>query len=73
MSIAGSKIDFVIVHTYPDSTSEADLLGKPQALVPGMMTVYSGSSQMCLDAYGKGTANGTKVDVWPCNGQTNQQ
>ncbi|WP_228562743.1 ricin-type beta-trefoil lectin domain protein [Catenulispora rubra] len=38
MSIAGSKIDFVIVHTYPGSTSEADLLGKPQALVPSMMS-----------------------------------
>ncbi|WP_194893763.1 ricin-type beta-trefoil lectin domain protein [Catenulispora pinisilvae] len=38
LSIAGSKIDFVIVHTYPSSTSEADLLTKPQALVPGMMS-----------------------------------
>ena len=38
LSIAGSKIDFVIVHTYPSSTSEADLLGKPQALVPSMMS-----------------------------------
>jgi hypothetical protein len=36
MSIAGSKIDFVIVHHYPQSTSEASLLGKPQAEIPGM-------------------------------------
>ena len=36
MSIAGSKIDFVIVHHYPNSTSEADLLTKPQAEIPRM-------------------------------------
>jgi hypothetical protein len=36
LSIAGPKIDFVIVHHYPNSTSEADLLGKPQAEIPGM-------------------------------------
>ena len=42
LSIAGSKIDYVIVHTYPSSTSEADLLSKPQALVPSMMnTLHS--------------------------------
>jgi hypothetical protein len=28
---------------------------------------------MCLDANGKGTANGTKVIIWSCNGQPNQQ
>jgi len=38
MSVAGSRIDFVIVHHYPYSTSEADLLTKPQAEVPGMMS-----------------------------------
>jgi len=27
----------------------------------------------CLDATGKGTSPGTKVVVWPCNGQTNEQ
>jgi hypothetical protein len=38
------------------------------------LTVYSGSStQMCLDANGQGTAPGTKVIDWPCNGQSNQQ
>ncbi|MER7755046.1 cellulose binding domain-containing protein [Kitasatospora sp. NPDC097643] len=31
LSIAGSKIDFAIVHAYPTSTSPADLLTKPQA------------------------------------------
>src|SRR5262245_36402128 len=36
MSIVGSRIDFVIVHHYPFSTTEAELLGKPQAEVPNM-------------------------------------
>ena len=51
LSIAGSKIDFVIVHHYPQSTSEADLLGKPQADIPGMASTlrslisqYAGSN-----------------------------
>ena len=35
--------------------------------------MYSGSSQMCLDAYGNGTTAGTKVDIWTCNGGANQQ
>ncbi|MEU0805270.1 cellulose-binding protein [Streptomyces sp. NPDC005970] len=51
MSIAGSKIDFVIVHHYPIGNSQADLLGKPQAEIPGMATAlrslinqYAGSN-----------------------------
>jgi hypothetical protein len=28
---------------------------------------------LCLDAAGAGTGNGTAVDVWLCNGQANQQ
>ncbi|MFF1630667.1 ricin-type beta-trefoil lectin domain protein, partial [Streptomyces sp. NPDC058272] len=27
----------------------------------------------CLDAYNSGTANGTKVVLWDCNGGTNQK
>ncbi|WP_158835394.1 alpha-L-arabinofuranosidase [Streptomyces sp. NRRL S-350] len=38
LSIAGSKIDFVIVHYYPGGSSAADMLAKPQAQVPGMMS-----------------------------------
>jgi hypothetical protein len=38
LSIAGPKIDFVIVHYYPGGTSEADMLTKPQAQIPGMMS-----------------------------------
>ncbi|MFG2131830.1 ricin-type beta-trefoil lectin domain protein [Streptomyces sp. NPDC048751] len=28
---------------------------------------------LCLDAAGAGTGNGTSVDVWYCNGGSNQQ
>src|SRR5262245_21255221 len=31
------------------------------------------SGGKCLDAFGKGTANGTVVTVWTCNGGANQQ
>jgi O-glycosyl hydrolase len=39
---------------------------------------YTSASQLqiagkCLDANGQGTANGTKVIFWTCNGQANQQ
>jgi hypothetical protein len=34
------------------------------------LTVYGNK---CLDASGRGTTNGTKVIIWDCNGQTNQQ
>ncbi|MEU8471192.1 alpha-galactosidase [Streptomyces sp. NPDC029006] len=37
------------------------------------LTVYSGGSQMCLDAYDNRTTAGTKVETWSCNGQPNQQ
>jgi hypothetical protein len=37
------------------------------------LTVYSGSSQLCLDANAQGSSPGTKVIVWSCNGQRNQQ
>ncbi|WP_290864743.1 cellulose binding domain-containing protein [Hamadaea sp.] len=38
LSIAGPRIDYVIVHHYPYSTTEAELLGKPQAEIPAMMS-----------------------------------
>ncbi len=37
------------------------------------LTVGAGGSQLCLDAYDNQTAPGTKVEVWTCNGQSNQQ
>jgi hypothetical protein len=27
----------------------------------------------CLDVTGNGTANGTKVEIWDCNGGANQK
>ncbi|WP_200824324.1 cellulose binding domain-containing protein [Nonomuraea solani] len=36
MSIAGSRVDFVIVHHYPYSTNEGELLTKPQAEISTM-------------------------------------
>ncbi|GAB2885932.1 LPXTG cell wall anchor domain-containing protein [Streptomyces mayteni] len=36
MSIAGSVIDFVIVHHYPSATSQEDLLDAPGTEIPGM-------------------------------------
>ncbi len=36
LSVAGRRIDFVIVHHYPFSTSEAEVLTKPQSEVPAM-------------------------------------
>ncbi|MGW7259165.1 RICIN domain-containing protein [Streptomyces sp. NPDC054834] len=27
----------------------------------------------CLDATGRGTANGTRTEIWDCNGGANQQ
>jgi lysophospholipase L1-like esterase len=35
--------------------------------------IANAQSGLCLDAYGRGTANGTRVALWTCNGQTNQQ
>ena len=37
------------------------------------LTVYSGSTQMCLDAYDNQTAPGTKVEIWDCTGGSNQK
>ncbi|HTJ72518.1 MAG TPA: ricin-type beta-trefoil lectin domain protein [Actinospica sp.] len=51
LSIAGSKIDFVIVHEYPGGSSEANLLTKPESLVPSeasalhsLINQYAGSN-----------------------------
>jgi hypothetical protein len=37
------------------------------------ITVYSGSTLMCLNAQGGSSANGTPVIIWPCNSQANEQ
>jgi hypothetical protein len=64
LSIAGSKIDFVIVHHYPNSTSEADMLAKPQAEIPGMTsTLHSLISQ-----YAGSNAANVGIAVTEANG-----
>ncbi|WP_055588742.1 cellulose binding domain-containing protein [Streptacidiphilus griseoplanus] len=66
LSIAGSKIDFVIVHHYPTSTSEADLLAKPHAEIPGMAsTLHSLISQ-----YAGAHAADVGIAVTEANGNT---
>lgn len=72
MSIAGSKIDFVIVHYYPSSTSEADLLTKPPSQIPGMMSTvhslisqYSGSNAANVGIAITETNSSAYVDTQP--------
>ncbi|MFC4110837.1 ricin-type beta-trefoil lectin domain protein, partial [Micromonospora zhanjiangensis] len=36
-------------------------------------TITGQQSGLCLDANAAGTANGTKLILWTCNGGTNQQ
>jgi hypothetical protein len=36
-------------------------------------TLKSNPTGLCTDAFGEGTANGTKIILWSCNGGTNQQ
>jgi Cellulose binding domain/Fibronectin type III domain len=53
LAALGSKIDFVIVHWYPTSGSEAEMLGQPQAQIPAITSTlhsliaqYSGTRQV---------------------------
>lgn len=57
MSIAGSTIDFVVVHWYPGGTSPADLLTKPQAQV-GTITA---TLRSLIDQYAGGRDVGIAV------------
>jgi len=64
LSIAGTKIDFVIVHTYPGGTSEADMLTKPAQQIPGMMsTVHS-----LINQYAGGNAPNVGIAITETNG-----
>ncbi|HTI23019.1 MAG TPA: RICIN domain-containing protein [Kutzneria sp.] len=63
LSIAGSKIDFVIVHDYPSSTSEADLLAKPQSKVPGM----AGTVRSLINQYAGGNASNVGIAITETN------
>jgi hypothetical protein len=64
LSIAGSKIDFVIVHHYPSSASEADLLTKPQAQVPGMAATV----RSLINQYAGGNAPNVGIAITEANG-----
>lgn len=64
MSIAGSKIDFVIVHHYPTSTGEADLLGKPEAEIPGMASTL----RSLIGQYAGANAANVGIAVTEANG-----
>jgi len=35
-------------------------------------TITGVQSGLCLDATGAGTANGTLIELWTCNGASNQ-
>lgn len=63
LSIAGSKIDFGIVHYYPGGSSESDMLGKP-AQIPAMMsTLHS-----LINQYAGSNAANVGVAVTEVNG-----
>ena len=36
-------------------------------------TITNAQSGLCLDVTGAATANGTPVELWTCNGGSNQQ
>ncbi|UWE10595.1 RICIN domain-containing protein [Actinacidiphila bryophytorum] len=63
LSIAGPKIDFVIVHDYPTSTGEADLLAKPQTAVPSM----AGTVRSLIDQYAGGNAPDVGIAITETN------
>jgi len=63
MSIAGSKIDFVIVHWYPGGNSPADLLTKPQAQIAGM----TGTLRSLINQYAGSNAPNVGIAVTETN------
>lgn len=63
MSIAGSKIDFVVVHWYPGGTSAADLLTKPQAQI-GTITA---ALRSLIDQYAGANAPNVGIAVTETN------
>ncbi|MGW5423603.1 cellulose binding domain-containing protein [Streptomyces sp. NPDC003943] len=65
MSIAGSKIDFAIVHAYPTSTSPADLLTKPQAQNAGI----TGAVRSLINQYAGSNAPNVGIAVTEANAQ----
>ena len=41
--------------------------------VGGTTALIGSSSGRCLDVYGDQTAPGTKIEIWDCNGGSNQR
>ncbi|MFF9643035.1 cellulose binding domain-containing protein [Kitasatospora aureofaciens] len=65
LSIAGSEIDFAIVHAYPTSTSPADLLTKPQA----QNTNITGAVRSLINQYAGSNAPNIGIAVTEANAQ----
>ncbi|MGW2648672.1 cellulose binding domain-containing protein [Streptomyces sp. NPDC001393] len=65
LSIAGSKIDFAVVHAYPTSTSPADLLTKPQAQNPNI----AGTVRSLINQYAGSNAPNVGIAVTEANAQ----
>ncbi|MFJ7244696.1 cellulose binding domain-containing protein [Kitasatospora sp. NPDC098652] len=65
LSIAGSKIDFAIVHAYPTSTSPADLLTKPQAQNPAITSAV----RALINQYAGSNAPNVGIAVTEANAQ----
>ncbi|MER5639148.1 cellulose binding domain-containing protein [Kitasatospora sp. NPDC002227] len=63
LSLAGSKVDYVIVHTYPGSTSPADLLTKPQAEIP----TIAGTVRSLINQYAGTNAPNVGIAVTEAN------
>jgi hypothetical protein len=64
LSIAGSKIDFVIVHHYPSSTSEANMLTKPGAEIPSMTSTL----RSLINQYAGSNASNVGIAITEANG-----
>ncbi len=63
MSIAGSKIDFVVVHWYPGGNSPADLLTKPQAQIGAITSTL----RSLIDQYAGANAPNVGIAVTETN------
>jgi hypothetical protein len=63
LSIAGSKIDFVIVHDYPSNPTETDLLSRPQTSVPTM----AGTVRSLINQYAGGNASNVGIAITETN------
>ncbi|GAA1824406.1 ricin-type beta-trefoil lectin domain protein [Luedemannella flava] len=59
LSIAGMKIDFVVVHHYPNSANEAEMLTKPQAEIPTMTATL----RSLINQYAGANAAGVGIAV----------